>query len=91
MFFIMGINEGRKDIDFHQMIMCNMCGTYGQFRMFMTYTVLSLFFIPCFKWNKRYYVQSSCCGTTYELSPEVGKRIARGESVEIMPNDTRQI
>ena len=53
----------------------------------MTYTVLLLFFIPCFKWNRRYYVQTTCCGKIYELDPEVGKRIARGESVEIRNDD----
>ncbi len=51
----------------------------------MTYTVLSLFFIPCFKWNRHYYVQMSCCNTLYELDPEMGKAIARGEQVEILP------
>ena len=45
------------------------------------------FFVPCFKWNRRYYVQTSCCGKIYELDPEVGKRIARGESVEIRDDD----
>ena len=44
-----------------------------------------MFFIPCFKWNKRYYVQTSCCNTVYELDPEIGKRIAKGEDVEILP------
>ena len=52
MFFMMGITDGRKDFDFHQQIICDICGKYGRFQVFMTYTVLSLFFIPCFKWNK---------------------------------------
>jgi rubrerythrin len=25
----------------------------------------------------------SCCGTLYQLDPEIGRRIARGEQVEI--------
>ena len=57
----------------------------------MTYTVLSLFFIPCFKWNKRFYVQTSCCNTLYELDPEIGKRIAKGESLEIRPDDLTKV
>lgn len=51
MFFMMGITDGRKDFDFHQQIICDICGKYGRFQVSMTYTVLSLFFIPCFKWN----------------------------------------
>ena len=53
--------------------------------------LLSLFFIPCFKWNKHYYVQTSCCNTVYELDAEVGKRIAAGEDVEILPQHLRRM
>ncbi|MCR5627115.1 MAG: zinc ribbon domain-containing protein [Lachnospiraceae bacterium] len=91
MFFIMGINDGRKDLDFDQMSICGICGKYGHYRVFMTYMVLSLFFIPTFKWAKHYYVQSSCCNTLYELNPEVGKAIARGEKAEITPGDLTRV
>ena len=91
MFFIMGITDGRKDFDFNQLITCSICGKYGRFNVFMTYTVLSLFFIPTFKWNKRYYVQTSCCGTVYELDPEIGRAIARGEEVEIQQSHLTRV
>ena len=45
------------------------------------------FFIPIFKWNRRFFVEMSCCGAVYELDPEVGKRLLRGEEVEITEND----
>lgn len=85
MFFMMGITDGRKDLDFVQTIICNVCGKYGRYQVFMTYTVLSLFFIPCFKWNKHYYVQTSCCNTLYELNPAIGKALEKGEQIEILP------
>lgn len=85
MFFVMGITDGRKDFAFNQTILCSLCGKYGSYQVFMTYTVLSLFFIPCLKWNKHYYVRTSCCNTLYELDPEIGKRISRGEEAEILP------
>ena len=91
MFFMMGITDGRKVFDFTQTVICNICGKYGRYQVFMTYTVLSLFFIPCFKWNKRFYVQTSCCNTLYELDPEIGKRIAKGESLEIRPDDLTKV
>jgi hypothetical protein len=87
----MGITDGRKDFEFYQQIICDVCGRYGRYQVFMTYTVLSLFFIPCFKWNKHYYVQTSCCGTMYELDPEIGKRISKGEQVEILPQHLNRI
>ena len=87
----MGITDGRKDLDFSQLITCNICGKYGSFHVFMTYTVLSLFFIPCFKWNRRYYVRTSCCNTLYELDSEVGKAIAKGEKPKILPEHLQKI
>lgn len=91
MFFMIGITDGRKVFDYTQTVICNICGKYGRYQVFMTYTVLSLFFIPCFKWNKRFYVQTSCCNTLYELDPEIGKRIAKGESLEIQPDDLTKV
>lgn len=43
MFFMMGITDGRKDFDFVQTMICDACGKYGRYQVFMTYTVLSLF------------------------------------------------
>lgn len=79
MFLIMGITQGRKDLDFAQTVLCSLCGRYGHYEVFMTYTCLSLFFIPTFRWNRHYYVRSSCCGTLYELDPEIGKRIKKAK------------
>lgn len=84
MFFMMGITQGRKNLDHNQVIICEHCGSYGRYQVFMTYMVLSLFFIPILKWSKKYYVQSTCCNTIYELDAEIGKQIARGERVEIL-------
>lgn len=91
MFFMMGITDGRKVLDFNQTIICEQCGKYGRYQVIMTYTVLSLFFIPCLKWNRRYYVQTSCCHALYELDPEIGKRILRNEDVEILPAHLNRI
>ena len=90
-YYVLGSTAGRQDFGFHQQIICDICRRYGRFQVFMTYTVLSLFFIPCFKWNKHYYVQTSCCNTVYELDAEIGKRIAAGEDMEILPQHLRQM
>ncbi|MCD7865717.1 MAG: zinc ribbon domain-containing protein [Clostridiales bacterium] len=82
---------GQKHFDFSQTVICNACGAYGRYEVFMTYTALALFFIPCFRWNKRYYVRTTCCGMLYELDPEIGKRIARGERLEITPANLRPV
>ncbi len=87
MFFMMGITEGHRDLEYDKMVICGICGRYGRYTVFMTYTVLSLFLIPVFKWNRRYFIRMSCCDTIYSLNPEKGRRIERGEDVEIEDSD----
>ena len=91
MFFMMGITQGRKDLSYNRMVICDHCGSYGRYEVFMTYMVLSLFFIPCFKWGKKYYVKSTCCDTVWELSADAGKAIARGSEVEITKDMLREV
>ena len=91
MFLLMGISQKNKEFDFTQSMVCSVCGRSGQYIVYMTYTVLSLFFIPCLKWGKRYFVRTSCCNTVYSLDPQVGKCIARGMSVEIRPEDLQMV
>ncbi len=87
MFFIIGISDGKKELSSTQLTICPSCGAYGRYQVYLCYTALSLFFIPILKWNRRYQVVLSCCGTTYELDPELGRRMERGEPVEIHPED----
>ncbi len=87
MFFIMGISSGQKKLDFIQTMLCSRCEQFGRFEIFMTYTYLSLFFIPVFKWNKIFFVKATCCGTLYTIDPSIGKRILKGEQITINRQD----
>lgn len=91
MFFIFGISNGRKELDYHQTIVCSVCGRYGRYEVFMDYMSFSLFFIPMLKWNKRYYIRSSCCSTLYTIDKDLGKRIARGENVTLQADDLQVV
>lgn len=91
MFFMIGITQGRKNLEHNQMIICNHCGSYGRYQIFMTYMCLSLFFIPCLKWNRQYYVQTTCCDTIYLLDPEIGKQIEKGKAIEILPENLTEV
>lgn len=87
MIFIGGISSGRKQIEYLKTVICSRCGAYGRYQVFMTYMYFSFFFIPLLKWNKRFYVQMSCCHAVYELNPEIGRRLLRGEDLEIQESD----
>lgn len=83
MFFIMGISQKEKKLNFDQLMICKCCGKYGHIEVFMTYTYFMFFFIPIIKWNKRYFIRMSCCSSTTELLSELGKKIEQGQAVSL--------
>ena len=87
MFFIIGISQKEKRLDFDQMAVCACCGRYGRYEVYMTYTFFSLFFIPIVQWGKRYFVKATCCGAVCEIDRELGERIRRGEVTELREGD----
>lgn len=87
MLFIGGISTGIKPIEYLKTVICSHCGAYGRYQVYMTFCYFSFFFIPLFKWNKRFYVQMSCCGAVYELDSEVGRMLLRGAETEIREED----
>lgn len=83
MFFIFGISSAEKKLDFVQTMLCSQCEQFGRLELYMTYTYLSLFFIPVLKWNKKFYVKSTCCNTIYAIDDSIGYKILQGELITI--------
>jgi len=83
MFFILGIDQKQKELTAQGPVICSDCGRYARYQVYMTYMCLSLFFIPVLKWGRKYYVETSCCHSLYELDAEVGNALRRGEDTEI--------
>ena len=87
MFFVVGINQGQKELDYSFVTSCPSCSSYGRAQIFVLYSQLLLFFIPTIKWGKRYMVRLNCCDSLFELNKEKGKQIESGFSVSISPED----
>ena len=85
MFLIMGISNGQKELDYTSdgLNICKNCGAYCRYRVYCTYMSFTLFFIPLFKWSKKYMVECLNCGTIFDIDKEIGKRIEYGENVTI--------
>ena len=77
MFFIMTSGQKDKKLEFDQVVVCPNCGKYGHLNVYMVYSYFSLFFIPLFKWNKRYFAKMGCCNAVCELAQELGKQIEK--------------
>ena len=71
MFFIgvFGIQDKDRYIGAYNNIVCPVCGKLARYEIHKTYRYLHIFFIPTFRWNTRYIVKASCCGSIYELDP----------------------
>lgn len=87
MFFIIGISQREKRLSYQQTMICKVCGKFGRLEVLMTYTCFTLFFLPLFRWNVKYYATASCCGSVYLLDNDLGKRIARGEVLDLTEED----
>lgn len=87
MIFIGGISNGVKELVYNGSVYCRRCGRREAVAVYMTYMYFSFFFIPIFKWGRRFFVEFQGCRGQYELDKEKGMRILHGEEVEILPGE----
>ena len=83
MFLFFGVDRRERQLDFDQVEVCPVCGRYGHVQVFQSFSCLSLFFIPVFRWGRRYFVRMSCCGATAPLSKEGGEVVTRGRAASL--------
>jgi hypothetical protein len=93
MFFIavFGVEDKEKHIGTYNNAICPSCGCLIRYEVQKVYRQLQVFFIPTVKWNARYFVRTPCCGSLYELAPDVGKEFERNPGIEIRKEDLRQV
>lgn len=84
MFFvgIFGIQEKIKEIKEFNNVICA-CGRYSRLKLIEQYTYFHFFFIPIFKWNRRYYVEARCCGRVFEVPEDYVEEALRSDSLDI--------
>lgn len=91
MVLLFGTSTKQKKLDFIQSIFCSTCKGYEKYEAFITYSIFTLFFIPLFKWNKKYYITCVTCGSLYRLNKDIGVEIERGRNVNITESDLKPI
>ena len=90
MFLMLGITTKEEPINYNRVHNCH-CGDKGSYDIYLTYNVLTLFFIPVWKWNKTYIAESTCCRIRYILDKVVGDMLRNGDDVEIISTDLSEI
>ncbi len=87
MFFFFGIMPVQKKLPYDLSGFCPRCGKLCKYTIIVSASCFSLFFIPIFKFSKKYIVNFECCENLYLLNKEIGKKIEAGEIVPITDND----
>ncbi|NDL68774.1 zinc ribbon domain-containing protein [Anaerotalea alkaliphila] len=87
MLLIAGITTQQKQLDYNQGMLCPLCCNFGRYEVYMETMVATLFFLPLFRWNKKFYVITTCCHSVYAISKELGTAIAKGEPVRLEEKD----
>lgn len=87
MFFIMGVSQEEKKLDFDEFTICRCCRKYGHVEVYISYWYFMFFFIPLFKWNKTYFVKMTCCNKVGKLDNEIGRKIEKKEKVSLDVDD----
>lgn len=92
MFFIFGIYPKEKPLAYeYNRLDIHSCGRYAKIDIIMVYYTASIFFVPLFKFDKKYYARYTCCGKTYELDKNIGKSIERGENPPLNFDDGKKV
>jgi hypothetical protein len=87
----MWITTKEEPIKYNKVHRCKYCGDIGSYNVFYTYQVLTLFFIPVWKWNRTYFADATCCRKKFILDKIIGDMLRHGDDVEIAENDLSEI
>ena len=87
MFFFFAVTSGTRELGRRRCRYLPCCGIYGaEVSVTCAYQRFILFFIPLFRFGKRYFASCANCGAVFELTREEGRRIERDPSAEIDPS-----
>lgn len=92
MFFIIGITSGTSTVGSRRCTGFPCCGNREVSAVVTcVFQQFTFFFLPLFRFGKRYFVSCPNCGAVYELEPEEGRRIGKNPAAEIDPGKMRRV
>jgi len=84
MFFIgiFGIQDKQRVVREYPNVICK-CGSLSRGELIEEYTYFHFFFIPIFKWNKRYYMRFRCCNRIFRVPPDYVNELKDSTDVDV--------
>ena len=91
MFFFFAVMPFQEKLDYPISGICQNCGNVCSYDILMSGSTFTLFFIPIFRFGKKYFVRINCCDSFYLLNSDIGKKIERGTLVAFSEADLTYI
>ncbi len=92
MFFFLAVTSGKKELGLRRCGYFPCCGIRGApAPVVCTFERFILFFLPLFRFGKRYFVSCPDCGAVYEIDPREGRRIEQDPYASIDPSRIRLV
>ena len=85
MFFIVGITSGTSELGMRRCASFPCCSHGGAAALTCVYRQFTFFFLPLFRFGKRYFISCPDCGAVYEIERDEGKRVELDPQAEIDP------
>ncbi len=84
MFFIgiFGIQNKDRLLKEYDSVICPDCGRLSRAELFETYTYFHFFFIPLFKWGRKYFVKLRCCNGIFVAEEDYAKQLLNSETID---------
>lgn len=85
MFFfigIFGIQDRERTIREFENVICP-CGSLSRAELIEQYTYFHFFFLPLFKWNRRYYIQFRCCNRLFKVPKDYVSELKDSSDIDI--------
>jgi predicted RNA-binding Zn-ribbon protein involved in translation (DUF1610 family) len=87
LFLLFGTTYGTTDFGTRRCSFLPCCGKHGgMVALTCTFQQFTLFFIPLFRFGKRYFITCPDCGAVYEMRKEAGEYAAANWNAEINPD-----
>lgn len=84
MFFIgiFGIQSKSKLQKEYENVICPDCGRFSRAELFESYMYFHFFFIPLFKWDRKYYIKLRCCNAIYVAEQDYAKELLGNDTID---------
>ncbi len=85
MFFfigIFGIQDKQRVVKEFNNVVCA-CGSLSRAELIEEYTYFHFFFLPLFKWNKRYFIRFRCCNRIFKVPEDYVSDLKHGFDIDI--------